>query len=106
MQILKHLLIYLVTIILFNMMKYPAPDGHIIESKPNPQVVTYSCPCEPSNYSDGSYYSVEACGADTIIGIQAIHINRNVLNGIMNIEIKEFSEDELIEYINNNQIVI
>lgn len=88
------------------MMTYPAPDGHIIESKPYPQEVIYSCPCEPSNYTDGSYYSVEVCSADTTIGIQAIHINREVTNAIMKITIKEFSEEELIEYINNNQIVI
>lgn len=88
------------------MMKYPAPDGHIVESLPYPQEVSYTCPCEPSNYSDGTYYSVEACGADTTIGIQAIHITRVVNNSVMVITIKEFSEEELIEYINNNQITI
>ena len=82
------------------MMKYTAPDGHIIESKPNPQVVTYSCPC--TEIVDGVYTSVETTGADTQIGIQQIKIKRTVNTNNMTIEIQMSSDAELIEYINEN----
>ena len=62
-------------------MTYTAPDGHIIESEPYPQVVTYSCQC--TNYDDGLYYNYEIKGAATPIGIQGIHINRAVENNLM-----------------------
>lgn len=85
-------------------MNYPAPDGHIIESVPLPNEVIYTCSVNPNNYGDGIYYSFEICGADTIIEIQGIHIYRNVINGSMTITVKEFSEQELIDYKNSNNI--
>ena len=86
-------------------MKYTAPDGHIIESLPYPQEVNYSCQCSPSDYSDGIYKSDEIKGAATEIGIQGIHITRKVDNGNMTISLVEFSEQELIDYINNNKLL-
>ncbi len=86
------------------MMTYKAPNGHIIESLPYPQIVTYICDLTTNEYSDGIYKSDEIKGAATEIGIQGIHITRTVDNLSMKIEIKEFSEQELIDYINNNKL--
>jgi hypothetical protein len=85
------------------MMTYTAPDGHIIESLPYPQIVTYSCPC--SEIVDGIYYSIETTGAATEIGIQQINIKRIVDNNNMDIEIVMSSDEELIEYQNNNKLI-
>jgi hypothetical protein len=85
------------------MMTYTAPDGHIIESLPYPQIVTYSCPC--SEIVDGIYYSIETTGAATEIGIQQINIKRSVDNNYMDIEIIMSSDEELIEYQNNNKLI-
>lgn len=82
------------------MMTYTAPDGFVIQSKPNPDIVTYECPC--SEIVDGVFYSVETTGADTQIGIQQIKIKRIVNNNYMKIEIQESSDAELIEYIKEN----
>jgi hypothetical protein len=82
------------------MMTYKAPDGHIIESLPNPEIVTYECAC--SEIVDGIYTSMETTGADTEIGIQQIKIKRTVNNNNMKIEIQMSSDAELIEYINEN----
>jgi hypothetical protein len=84
-------------------MTYTAPDGHIIESLPYPQIVTYSCPC--SEIVDGIYYSIETTGAATEIGIQQINIKRSVDNNYMDIEIIMSSDEELIEYQNNNKLI-
>ncbi len=81
-------------------MTYKAPDGHIIESLPNPEIVTYECAC--SEIVDGIYTSMETTGADTEIGIQQIKIKRTVNNNNMKIEIQMSSDAELIEYINEN----
>ncbi len=78
-------------------MTYKAPDGHIIESVQLPNEVTYSCAC--TGYDDGNYYSNEIKGATTIIGIQGIHVNRVVENNNVTIIIKEFSDQELINYL-------
>lgn len=85
------------------MMTYTAPDGHIIESLPYPQVVNYSCEC--SEIVDGIYYSIETTGAATEIGIQQINIKRTVDNNYMDIEIIMSSDEELIEYQNNNKLI-
>ena len=85
------------------MMTYTAPDGHVIDSLPYPQVVTYSCPCE--GIGDGIYYSMETTGAATEIGIQQIKIKRTVDNNHMTIEIVMSSDEELIEYQQQNQLV-
>ena len=82
------------------MMTYKAPDGHTIESLPNPEIVTYECAC--SEIVDGIYTSMETTGADTEIGIQQIKIKRTVNNNNMKIEIQMSSDAELIEYINEN----
>ena len=80
-------------------MKYTAPDGHIIESLPYPQEVSYECACE--GISDGRYESMETTSAATILGIQQIRILRLVDNNNMIITIRESSDEELQEYINN-----
>ena len=80
-------------------MKYTAPDGFIIESKPFPKEVVYKCPC--SEIVDGRYTSMETTGATTEIGIQQIRILRVVENNNMIITIRESSDAELIEYQNN-----
>lgn len=82
------------------MMKYTAPDGHIIESKPNPEIVRYECAC--SEIVDGIYRSVETTGAATEIGIQQIKIKRIVDNNFMKIEIQMSSDEELLQYIYDN----
>lgn len=82
------------------MMTYTAPDGHIIESEPNPAIVTYECAC--SEIVDGVYNSVETTGAATEIGIQQIKIKRVVDDNWMKITIQMSSDEELIEYINQN----
>ena len=82
------------------MMTYTAPDGHIIESLPNPQIVRYECAC--SNIGDGVYNSVETKGAATEIGIQQIKIKRLVDNNYMKIEIQMSSDEELLQYIADN----
>lgn len=86
------------------MMTYTAPDGHIIESLPYPLEVIYSSDCSPENYSDGIYKSDEIKGSTSQIGIQGIHITRAVDYDKMEITLVEFSEQELIDYINNNKL--
>ena len=81
------------------MMKYTAPNGFIIESKPYPEEVVYECPC--SGIVDGRFTSMETTGANTDIGIQQIRILRAVENNNMVITIRESSDAELIEYQNN-----
>ena len=78
-------------------MTYTAPDGHIIESVPLPDEVTYISNCSKKDFGDGYYYSYETMGAPTSLGVQGIHVNRTVNEGIMTIIIKEFSEQELID---------
>lgn len=79
------------------MMTYTAPDGHIIESVPLPNEVTYISTCSRTDFGDGFYYSYETMGAPTDLGVQGIHVNRTVDEGVMTIVIKEFSEQELID---------
>lgn len=85
------------------MMTYTAPDGHIIESLPYPEIVTYNCNCE--EIVDGIYTSIETTGAATEIGIQQIKIKRVVDNNNMIIIIVMSSDKELIEYQNNNKLI-
>jgi len=92
--------IYSIIIILHKMMKYTAPDGHIINSLPNPQIVNYECAC--SEIVDGIYYSLETTGAATEIGIQQIKIKRIVDNNFIKIEIQMSSDAELLQYIQDN----
>ena len=81
------------------MMKYTAPDGFIIKSKPYPEEVVYECPC--SGIVDGRFARMETTGANTDIGIQQIRILRSVENNNMVITIRESSDTELQEYQNN-----
>ena len=87
------------------MMTYTAPDGHIMESLPYPQEVIYECEYNSPNYSDGIYESYEIIGADTEIGIQGINITVEVDGLKMTNKIIEFSDEQLIEYQNNNKII-
>ena len=87
------------------MMTYTAPDGHIMESLPYPQEVVYFCEYFSPNFSDGIYEAYEVEAADTEIGIQAINIIVEV-NGLnMTNKIIEFSDEQLIEYQNNNKLI-
>jgi len=83
------------------MMTYTAPDGHIIESLPYPECVQYIC--THSEISNGTYESIETTSADTPIGIQQIRIKREILNNFMTITIRMSSDQELIDYINQNK---
>jgi len=83
------------------MMTYTAPDGHVINSEPYPNVVEYSCPC--SGISDGIYESIETTSADTEIGIQQINIKREVNSNLMTITIVMSSDQQLIDYINSTK---
>lgn len=78
-------------------MTYTAPDGHIIESVPLPNEVTYISNCSRADFGDGHYYSYETMGAPTLLGVQGIHVNRIVDEGVMTIVIREFTEQELID---------
>jgi len=82
------------------MMTYTAPDGHIINSLPNPQIVNYECAC--SEIVDGVYTSLETTGAATEIGIQQIKIKRIVDDNWMKIEVQMSSDAELLQYIHDN----
>lgn len=82
------------------MMTYIAPNGYVIVSKPNPEIVKYECNC--SEMVDGIYTSIETTGDSTEIGIQQIKIKRTVKNNHMTIEIQMSSDIELQEYINQN----
>jgi hypothetical protein len=82
------------------MMTYKAPDGHIIESLPYPQEVTYTCEC--SDIVNGTFISYETTEDTSVIGIKQIKITRVVSGNSMTITIVESSEQELQEYININ----
>ena len=82
------------------MMTYIAPNGYVITSKPNPEIVRYECDC--SEIVDGIYTSIETTGDSTEIGIQQIKIKRKVENNYMIIEIQMSSDIELQEYITQN----
>lgn len=94
-------MLYLITIILFNMMNYTAPDGYVIHSEPYPKSVEYICHCE--GVPDGKYHSVETTSSDTEIGIQQIKIVRVVSKNKMHITITMSSDQELLDYINHNK---
>ena len=82
------------------MMKYKAPDGTEINSESYPEVVTYQCICE--GIADGIYESIETTGSISAIGIQQIKITRTVSDNSMTITIVESSDEELLQYINEN----
>lgn len=83
-------------------MQYTAPDGIVLESKPYPEEITYTCFCE--GIVDGLYDSMETTSAATTIGIQQIRIHRKVQNNVIEITIRESSDQELLEYINQPSV--
>ena len=83
-------------------MKYKAIDGTLIDSNPN-QTVTYTLTIE--NHTQGVFESYETQSSSTPIGIEQIKIVRTVLGNQMRIEITESTEQQLIDYINQNKII-
>jgi hypothetical protein len=84
------------------MMTFTAPDGTILESLPYPQEVTYTC---QSNLSGGVYEHIEGTSnVDRPNGLQIIKVTRTVSNnGSVQINIVEYSESEIVDYLNANQ---
>lgn len=83
-------------------MKYKAIDGTLIESNPN-GVVTYTLTIE--NHPQGVFESYETQSSSTPIGIEQIKIVRTVVGNQMTIQITESTEQELIDYINQNKTI-
>jgi len=78
-------------------MKYPAPDGTMIESsKDGPVIYTY----DASNWPDGIYESFETTSDSTNQLIQ-IKIVREVKDGVVKITITERTSQEISDYLNN-----
>ena len=82
-------------------MTYTAPDGHVIVSSPT-ETVSYTCTI--TGQVDGIYDSIETYPAATTLGIQQMQIKRTIDNGVLTIDIKESTDDELIIYIQTCQI--
>jgi hypothetical protein len=79
-------------------MKYPAPDGTILESSPfNP--VTYTC--DVNNISDGTYESYETKSKSDNT-LQQIKVVRVVDDNRMTITIIEQTPEQILEYLQNN----
>ena len=82
-------------------MQYKAIDGTLIESKPNE---TVSCTLTVDNHPQGIFTSYETQSASTPIGIEQIKVVRTVIGNEMTIVITESSEQELIDYVNQNKV--
>ena len=80
-------------------MKYPAPDGTILESSSTP--VTYSC--SVTNFSDGTFESYETSSKSDNT-LQQIKVVRVVNDNVMTITITEQTPEEILEYLQNNNI--
>jgi hypothetical protein len=79
-------------------MKYPAPDGYIIESSPI-LPVTHSC-VAPIDLADGTYVSYETSSKfDNTL--QQIKVERVVNDGILNIIITEQTQEQIQNYLQN-----
>ena len=79
-------------------MKYPAPDGTILESNTtNP--VTYTC-SKPENLSDGTYVSYETT-SDSNNNLKQIKIIRVVNSDTLQITITEQTQQEIDQYFQN-----
>ena len=79
-------------------MKYPAPDGHIIESSPYGPVV-YTCP-SPLDWSNGTFESFETSSKyDNTL--QQIKIIRVVNDGFVEITVTEQTQQEIQNYFQN-----
>jgi hypothetical protein len=83
------------------MIKYQAPDGTMLFSKPG-NTVSYVCNAG-ENCPEGTFVSYETTSAATAIGIQQIKIVRTVVDGQMTIEITESTDQELLDYIESNK---
>lgn len=79
-------------------MKYPAPDGTIMESSPLGPV-TYTCD-SPSNFGDGTYESYETT-SDSSNNLIQIKVIRVVNNGQLQITITEQTQQQIEEYFQN-----
>ena len=79
-------------------MQYPAPDGTIMESSPLGPV-TYTC-SDPSNWSDGTYESLET-SSNVDNSLQQLRIVRVVSNGQVEITITERTQQEIQDYFQN-----
>ena len=77
-------------------MKYPAPDGTIIESSPD-HPVTHQC--DAYGLQDGIYESFET--TSNYYGLCQLRIVREVINGIMTITVTERTQREIEDYIKN-----
>ena len=77
-------------------MEFTAPDGHVLTFIDTP--VFYEI--NPSNYyEDGVYIDLFTEGDNTPIGIKQQRVIKTQANGVLNIEIRWSTEQELIEYI-------
>jgi hypothetical protein len=79
-------------------MKYPAPDGHIIESSPL-QPVTYSCSV-PNDLPNGTFFSYETTSKSDN-SLQQIKIVRVIEDNIINITVTEQTPQEIEQYFQN-----
>ena len=79
------------------MMKYEAPDGHIMISDPNSDV-TYSCPA-PQSWPRGTNY-VYITG-EGLNGVTLLKVKRNVYGYTAEITLTEGTQQELTDYINS-----
>jgi hypothetical protein len=77
-------------------MEFTAPDGHIITFIDSP--VFYEI--NPSNYyEDGIYIDLFTEGDSTPIGIKQQRVIKTQANGVLNIEIRWSTNQELLDYI-------
>ena len=77
-------------------MKYPAPDGTIIESSKDSPVV-YTC---DAPWADGIYESLETT-SDSSNQLVQIKVLREVNQGVVKITITERTQQEISDYLNN-----
>ena len=77
-------------------MEFTAPDGHIITFIDSP--VFYEI--NPSNYyENGVYIDLFTEGDITPIGIKQQRVIKTQANGVLNIEIRWSTNQELLDYI-------
>lgn len=77
-------------------MEFTAPDGHIMIFIDSP--VFYEI--NPSNYyDDGIYIDLFTEGDSTPIGIKQQRVIKTQANGVLNIEIRWSTNQELLDYI-------
>jgi hypothetical protein len=79
-------------------MKYPAPDGHIIESSPL-QSVTYSC-YVPIDLPNGTFVSYETTSKSDN-SLQQIKVVRIIEDNLVHITVTEQTQQEIEQYFQN-----